>query len=442
MAKKLTAVLVLFVVVLVTLIYVAKGKLLTQVTAQLQQQGIQVAQLEVDFLPVPSLSAKNVQYSAVIGQKPRSIFAAFLRVEFNPWQALFGKMEIAKFAIKDGQLWLSDNVNNPEDFTQIQFIAQPNHSFLLGDIFQHPEFVLNSTQIELSAMDIAKNAISFRGELRWQENNRDESLLQLNAVTLHVAFSQPIYNNQAIDMALSKGEFTLGQNYTQYRLTDLQLNNENFGESSGEYRAENNKLSWNGQLLGAGKVSVQYLKGQDIAVAFSDQPLGKYLRTLNIPELADGTVSGNLYLTFAPFAKMEWRFERGNARLHIANGKIKGINLLALLSQYFPLNYDPSATITTSFQDLDTEFTFDPMFLMVNHIAMDAEQVALKGSGELDLRYQQCDFQLTLSPQEQKYQQFALPIHFFDRCDQPKYEVKINKVFQNQLKEFIKEKFK
>ena len=54
----------------------------------------------------------------------------------------------------------------------------------------------------------------------------------------------------------------------------------------------------------------------------------------------------------------------------------------------------------------------------------------------------QCDIHLNLSLANEKYADLSLPIHFFDSCYSPQYELQINKDFRKKIKELIKRKLK
>ena len=52
----------------------------------------------------------------------------------------------------------------------------------------------------------------------------------------------------------------------------------------------------------------------------------------------------------------------------------------------------------------------------------------------------QCDVNLNLRANNEKYQEFVLPLRFFDNCYSPQYEVRFDKDLRNQIKHLIKRK--
>ena len=62
------------------------------------------------------------------------------------------------------------------------------------------------------------------------------------------------------------------------------------------------------------------------------------------------------------------------------------------------------------------------------------------GNGQVNLQSMQCDVNLNLRANNEKYQEFVLPLRFFDNCYSPQYEVRFDKDLRNQIKHLIKRK--
>ena len=65
-----------------------------------------------------------------------------------------------------------------------------------------------------------------------------------------------------------------------------------------------------------------------------------------------------------------------------------------------------------------------------------------EGRGRVNLQSMQCYVDLNLRPTDEKYTDIVLPIHFFNSCYSPQYEVNIDKAFRNKIKELLRRKLK
>ena len=129
------------------------------------------------------------------------------------------------------------------------------------------------------------------------------------------------------------------------------------------------------------------------------------------------------------------------------NGELLGLNLLDLAGQYLPINWNEAELkqkdkIKTPYEKLVTSFTLNESQLKIDRITLKTSTLLGQGSGQVDLNAMQCDIHLNLRLANEKYADLSLPIHFFDNCYSPRYELQINKDFRKKIKELIKLKLK
>ena len=167
-------------------------------------------------------------------------------------------------------------------------------------------------------------------------------------------------------------------------------------------------------------------------------PTERLLTLLNLPKALTGTTDFNIRLAFNNSELIQGTFDF-NAR----DGEILGMNLLDLVTQYWPINYRGDLSkrrMSTAFERLDSQLSLDNNLLRVNKFNLITPELLGRGNGLINLHTMQCDAILNLSSADEKYKDFTLPIHFFDSCYSPQYKIEFNKFFRKQLKDLLKEK--
>ena len=179
------------------------------------------------------------------------------------------------------------------------------------------------------------------------------------------------------------------------------------------------------------------------AVNFSGKyfPVKRLLTLLNMPEMLSGHADFNLDFSFSSSALIQ-----GKLNFLAQNGEILGVNLLDMVSQYFPINYNGDLLQN---KELNTRFEQFYLQLYLQQNQLIAEKIELKtpallgqGKGIIDLNRMECNVDINLHSTDQRYQNLTLPINFFGNCSSPQYKINFTKKFRHQLIDAIKEKLR
>ena len=178
------------------------------------------------------------------------------------------------------------------------------------------------------------------------------------------------------------------------------------------------------------------------AVAFSakNYPIERLLTWLAFPKTMTGSADVEIAVQFA-----HSQIINGEFFFDAQNGELLGLNLLDLAGRYLPINWNDSELKEKT--DLNTKYDHVTSLFKLNGHQLDIEKISLKttalsgeGSGQVNLKSMQCDVNLTLRANNEKYSEFVLPLRFFNNCYSPQYEVLFDKNLRNQLKDLLKRK--
>ena len=136
---------------------------------------------------------------------------------------------------------------------------------------------------------------------------------------------------------------------------------------------------------------------QQSTVNFSGKnfPTERLLTLLNLPKALTGTTDFNIRLAFNNSELIQGTFDF-NAR----DGEILGMNLLDLVTQYWPINYRGDLSkrrMSTAFERLDSQLSLDNNLLRVNKFNLITPELLGRGNGLINLHTMQCDAILNLS---------------------------------------------
>ena len=180
------------------------------------------------------------------------------------------------------------------------------------------------------------------------------------------------------------------------------------------------------------------------AVSFrgKNYPIERLLALFNFPNTLTGNTDFDITAEF-----VQSQIKAGKFYFSAHEGELSGVNLLALVGQYLPINWNEAELkqkdkIKTPYEKLVTSFTLNESQLKIDRITLKTSTLLGQGSGQVDLNAMQCDIHLNLRLANEKYADLSLPIHFFDNCYSPRYELQINKDFRKKIKELIKLKLK
>ena len=380
--------------------YVQIHKLETMVATKLAQHETTFQEFNLGVFPQPYISFDNVQHNRISIEKLIGKF---------PLSALFfGDVKLQEIDIQNVKL--SENAQNSANI-QMHF-----SDFSLDNITTD-NIVLNGDSqvfVELAKPLYGNNRIFNFHFIKGSVQRSDER-------KLIAYFDHVVLNEEKVGFV--KTELDLSQ-YTKHLTADID-----------SYCTANLPCT----------AHLDYVsEPEQSAVAFSakNYPIERLLTWLTFPKTITGSANVEIAVQFA-----HSQIINGEFFFDAKNGELLGLNLLDLVGQYLPLNWNEAELKEKV--GLNTRYDQATGRLRLKGNQLDIEKMSLKntallgeGSGVVDLQSMQCSVDLNLQPTDKKYAEFVLPIRFFDSCYSPQYEVQFDKNLRNKIKDLIKRKLK
>ncbi|BFU59447.1 MULTISPECIES: AsmA-like C-terminal region-containing protein [Rodentibacter] len=395
--KKIAISLLFVPIAIFAFLYIQLQQAKTRLSEQFEQRGIAVKSLDLSLIPQPTLTIEQVNY--------RSISLKHINAQLAFLPLIYGEAKLQQLSIEQAK--------SGED-------------------------ALNSARIEMRFSDfLVKNLLS-------------KNILFNGSNVVSIKLEKPIYGlAQKFNFTFNKAGIRLRQNAESLIQFDgATLNQQPLGY-----------IEIHADLAKPQKAAAAYIKpdcttaclavlkfntlAEESAVNFSGKnfPLTQLLTLLNFPDTITGTADFNIQLAFEKANLTKSKFD-----FYARDGELLGINLLQLVSQYFPINYNDELLegkrANTPYQQVEASFSLDKSLLNIDKFNLKTTVLLGEGQGAVDLHTMQCDITLSLSATNPKYKNLTLPIRFFDSCYSPQYKLEINKDFRKQLKNIIKEKLK
>ncbi|MXN88527.1 hypothetical protein [Pasteurella canis] len=403
MWKKIAMSCIVIILAILLALYWQINHVKTIFAQSLNNSHISFNQLSLNFYPQPYFELTNVKW---YGQKERSIFAEKINLELDVTALLNPQKSLKQFTFQQAQFWYSGQV-------------EPDLKNVNGEIIG--EFFIDEKQIRFANTH------------------------------LKMTFEHPIlFNTKQLQISVQKGviqqlsetEFKVVLDYCKINGEDFTFVNATFSKSKESslfssqvaYLDNHPELQVSFSIKNLGENQQAVFTGKNIALA-------SWQNVLSLPQLFTGYMdaSGEVIL-------QNNKVQSGHIEMDIPEGQFKGINLLALVARYLPINYDEQRlkekALTTSFQNLRSRFSWDTRQLLLKQFTFISDKLAVEGKGDINLTNMQCEIVLNLGLTYPQYQQFKLPIRFFDHCYSPQYKVEFNQHLRHQLKDLLKEKFK
>ena len=375
-------------------LYIQLYQAQSSIAAQLAQQNIAVQSVNLSLFP-PALSLEKVQSEQFSVQKIES--------QLNLLPLFYGNINLSSLQLK--QLKLSNKAQN------------------LADIKMHFS-ALSLTQL------LAKKIIL-------NGNNQ-----------ISIKLEKPFYGkNKTFDFTFTKANINLSNEKSSLiQFVNAKLNNQSLGyiEAHGDFNKPLKRLVTyikpqcdNNCLAVVNYQSV----GDQSMINFSGKefPVKPLLSLLSFPESLSGYTDFKINLGFK-----NSEITQGKFNFQAKNGEIIGVNLLDIVSQYFPINYSNDLLAN---KELNTQYEQFQIQLSLLKDQLNAEKFELKtptllgsGTGVVSLNQMQCDINLTIRSTNKNYQNLILPIRFFGDCYSPQYKFNFTREFRHQLIDIIKEK--
>ncbi|MFU2078716.1 hypothetical protein [Avibacterium endocarditidis] len=408
-----------------------KSRLTAQLSERLAQQHIQVAQVESQLFPT-QLSLHNVKFQ----QKARWFFFEKITFDVSLIALLSGNVQIQQIELEKGYgsdiSWQEINLTVKTTALSWQDI------FALSSLWQTNEVPILAKPLAFRFLLNAKNSkvqLNLQGVV-----GIDRQYARFTQFSGLWKFWQPLYGDvENIAFQLEQGDINLKNSPYQIDFRHLIINQTPF--SQGKILLEFQPHFINGKLALApqGNVDFQFYQ-QPERMQFSAQNIAieQWLALFKLPVLATGQAQLK-----GEVALVDMQIEKGQASLQIANGKVKNVNLLAIVAQRLPINYDAEQlqNMDSPFEQLNAQLIWDQQKMQWQNLQLRDPYFQLVGEGTVEQASQQCDFLVNLNLREKKYQNFRLPLHFFGDCHSPQYKIESTQGLKKQLKDLFKQRF-
>lgn len=396
--KKIALMTLVVLLAILAFFYVQLNKLESAVTAKLAQYETTFHAFNLGILPQPYISFDKVRHNRISIEK--------LTGKFPLSALLFGDVKLQEIDIQN--LKLSENAQNAATI-QMRF-----SDFSLDNITTDNIALSGDSQIavELAKPLYGNNRIFNFHFMKGGVQRSDER--KLVAYFDHVVLNEEKVGFVKTTLDLSR--------YTKHLTADI----DSYCTAHSPCLAHVDYVS----------------EPEQSAVAFSakNYPIERLLTWLAFPKTITGSADVEIAVQFA-----HSQIINGEFFFDAQNGELLGLNLLDLAGRYLPINWNDSELKEKT--DLNTKYDHATSLFKLNGHQLDIEKISLKttallgdGNGQVNLQSMQCDVNLNLRANNEKYQEFVLPLRFFDNCYSPQYEVRFDKDLRNQIKHLIKRK--
>lgn len=376
-------------------LYIQLYRVQSSIGEQLAQQNIAVQSVNLSLFP-PALSLKNIKTTQFSVQK--------LEAKLNFLPLFYGNTKLHSLNLQ--QITLNQNAQNSANVS----------------------------------MDLAPFSLNQSLSKKVMLNGESHIRIELN---------KPVYGNKTFNFTFNKANLDFSKSKSALiQFVDASLNNQPLGyiETHADFTSPRQQMmtyikpQCDNDCLAI--LKYQQIDNQS-AANFSGKyfPVKRLFALLNLPEVLSGHADFNIDFTF-----LHSQLIQGKLNILAQNGEILGVNLLDMVSQYFPINYN---AVLLQNKELNTRFEqfYLQLFLQQNQLI--AEKIELKtpallgqGKGIIDLNRMECNVDINLHSTDQHYQNLTLPINFFGNCSSPQYKINFTKKFRNQLIDAIKEKLR
>ena len=396
--KKIALMTLVVLLAILAFFYVQIHKLETMVATKLAQHETTFHAFNLGILPQPYISFDKVRHNRISIEK--------LTGKFPLSALLFGDVKLQEIDIQN--LKLSENAQNAATI-QMRF-----SDFSLDNITTDNIALSGDSQIavELAKPLYGNNRIFNFRFIKGGVQRSDERKLV-------AYFDHVVLNEEKVGFV--KTTLDLSQ-YTKHLTADI----DSYCTAHSPCLAHLDYVS----------------EPEQSAVAFSakNYPIERLLTWLAFPKTMTGSADVEIAVQFA-----HSQIINGEFFFDAQNGELLGLNLLDLAGRYLPINWNDSELKEKT--DLNTKYDHVTSLFKLNGHQLDIEKISLKttalsgeGSGQVNLKSMQCDVNLTLRANNEKYSEFVLPLRFFNNCYSPQYEVLFDKNLRNQLKDLLKRK--
>ena len=435
--------LILFAGVAILLLNRQISKAEAEFSELLQHQGMQVDLIETTFLPKPALHLHDLRFAPA---KERSVSFKNIQAQFDGLTLLMGRLKIATLEFNEGVIADSD-----WRIEKISLKPTALYTDSIGDLIRFlatktmEEEVSDKWSFDLISAEV-RNAAGDRFDLTADGSIVADSLhgnLKLSVQLAEAAYNQ----NKTFELEMLKFRFGKHSLAKYAMIADsVSINNTGLGSVRAEFYVPSAQddsyrlalypsacrdctasLAWQQQI---GKINQVQFRTMRF-------PLQSLLKILKLPVFGEGESEVEAKLLFERLIPQQGKFA-----LNVADGKLRGLNILQLVGQYLSINYDESTLPDTHFEQFSAIYDWNKTRLLIEKTALRSKDLYITGSGRVNTDDMQCDIRLNIGISNPKYRELSLPMHFFDNCYSPQYKIEVNKNFREQLKDYIKQRIK
>ena len=436
MIKKVTSGVIVIILALSAFLYVQINSVREQVIALLNKQQIQFSSLNLHFFPTPQISLESPHFSYQdqrIGFKQATVKLALFPL-------LGGRFVLDRLQLSQGHFFATDWILQDAEFSDTNLSSDNWASFV--ESLKNP-LNFDRTLAEINFHLNGNLSSPTQDKLRFSANfTLENRQLAVSAVKISLDLQKPTYNgNRQFAMAWNESRIEQKET-TKYVMVirDLNLNQALLGSPKILLDTTRQEVSVT-QLCQDCTITGRWQEHSDKKMTallwLNAMPLERVLTAVKLPVIASGSTDFSAAMLWQNGNLLESEFHSETRK-----GKLLGLNLLSLVAQYLPINYDEQAlqskNMDTAFNKLTVQSRWEGGKLLFDDIELDTSTIVAQGRGMSDWFAMQCDVTLNIGLRE--YPKFVLPIRFFDRCDSPQYDIKFNKNFRDQLRSLLREK--
>ena len=436
--------LILFAGVAILLLNRQISKAEAEFSELLQHQGMQVDLIETTFLPKPALHLRDLRFAPT---KERSVSFKNIQAQFDGLTLLMGRLKIATLEFNEGVIADSD-----WRIEKISLKPTALYTDSIGDLIRFlaaktmEEEASDKWSFDLISANV-RNAAGDSFNLTADGSIATDGLhgnLKLSVQLAEAAYNQ----NKTFELEMLKFRFGKQHSLAKYEMIadSVSINNTGLGSVRAEFYVPSAQddsyrlalypsacrdctasLAWQQQIGKKNQVQFRTMRF----------PLQSLLKILKLPVFGEGESEVEAKLLFERLIPQQGKFA-----LNVADGKLRGLNILQLVGQYLPINYDESTLPDTNFEQFSAVYDWNKTRLLIEKTALRSKDLYITGSGRVNTDDMQCDIRLNIGMSNPKYRELSLPMHFFDNCYSPQYKIEVNKNFREQLKDYIKQRIK
>lgn len=429
MKKKAMFFITLICVVLCFLVWQQKSRLVDQLSTQLIKNQIQLANVHSQILPTPQLVLNQVQFN----HKEQSIFFDKIVIKLSLFSLFKAKVQLTEIEFYNGH-YPQENIHS------LNLTLKPT-ALYLNDIYMLTQAFGKSRTFglpKIGKVELIATGETTHNQFHFQGNLALNDRLYLSKFQGRWRFKYPVYDNMdGLEFMLQQGEVILGKSSYYFDLTELMINQAYLPKSKIQLNVFPTFFMGNVDLAYQGRMSFHFTNSNSqLQFLAQDIELEQWFRLLKLPVIAIGKAKVN-----GQFSFNQQQIEKGEMDLQVFDGKVKNVNLLAIVAQRLPINFDVEnlQDIDSPFEQLTARLHWNPNKMEWENILLHDKYFQLSGRGSQS--NQQCDFRVNLSLREEKYQNFHLPLHFFGNCNSPQYRIESAAGLKQQLKELLKQRF-